>query len=413
LSIDPASNFLRSLKPKKQPRSDFFSHTRSYHSALEKHLQKGSDAIPNSAITHRLGTRTLKLGINLLGLAKIHLNSLTSLEKGGLTTWEDGEPTRQSTDFFNAVAEPLEESRFRSSKISHQLTSTIKTLRQQEEGLVRSNKNLLAEIIRLKHLENSLRTSEETASLLLVKAREMQAEMRSLSRQLITAQEDERKRISRELHDVIAQTLAGINVRLAILRSQSVANNKGFHEKIEVTERLVEQSVEIVYRFASDLRPLVLDDIGLIPALKSCINSFNELYGIRVKSSVSRSVEELNSSALTTLYRITQEALTNIGRHSEATIVNFEIRPNKRSIRMKIADNGQGFDLPKTSSKHQPERLGILGMRERAEMVGGTFQIETGVGKGTVILVKIPRAKNPGVLSQPKRKRSKTPPKMS
>jgi len=380
---------------------------------LEKHLQENSDGIPDSTITHRLGTRTLKLGINLLGLAKIHLNSLTSLEKAGLTTQENGEPNQQGSDFFNAVAEPLEEGRFKASKTGHQLSSTIETLRHHEEDLARSNKNLLAEITRLKEVENSLRTSEETASLLLGQAREMQDEMRSLSRRLITAQEDERRRISRELHDVIAQTLAGINVRLAVLRSQSVANNEDFHEKIEITERLVEQSVEIVHRFASDLRPVILDDIGLIPALKTCINSFSEVYGIEVKSSVSRSVEELNNSALTTLYRIAQEALANIGRHSEASIVNFELRPNKSSFRMKITDNGQGFASPETTSARQSTRLGILGMRERAEMVGGTFQIESVVGKGTVILVKIPRAKIPDELSKPKRKLSKTPSKIS
>lgn len=380
---------------------------------MEKYLLKNSDTIPDSAITHRLGTRTLKLGINLLGLARIHLNSLTSLKKAGLTTQENGEPNRQSSDFFNAVAEPLEESRFKASKVSHQLRSTIDTLRHNEEDLGRSNKRLLAEITSLKEVENSLRTSEETASQLLEQARKMQKEMRSLSRRLITAQEDERKRISRELHDVIAQTLAGINVRLAVLRLQSVANNEDFREKIEATERLVGQSVEIVHRFAYDLRPVVLDDIGLIPALKTCINSFSEAYGIEVKSSISRSVEELNNSALTTLYRITQEALTNIGRHSEASIVNFELRPNKSSFRMKITDNGQGFASPETSSARQSTSLGILGMRERAEMVGGTFQIESVVGKGTIILVKIPRAKIPDDLSKPKRKLPKTPSRIS
>ncbi|MDA9922015.1 sensor histidine kinase [Verrucomicrobiales bacterium] len=401
------------MKPKNQHRSKLRSFPQAYHSALEKHLQENSDGIPDSTITHGLGTRTLKLGINLLGLAKIHLNSLTSLEKAGLTTQENGEPNRQSSDFFNAVAEPLEEGRFKASKTGHQLSSTIETLRHHEEDLARSNKNLLAEITRLKEVENSLRTSEETASLLLEQAREMQEEMRSLSRRLITAQEDERKRISRELHDVIAQTLTGINLRLAVLRSQSVANNEDFHEKIQITEHLVEQSVEIVHRFAYDLRPVILDDIGLIPALKSFIKSFTEFYGVEVKTSISHSVEELNSSALTTLYRITQEALTNISRHSKASLVSFSIRPSKSSFRMRITDNGQGFALPEKTSKCQPKRLGILGMRERAEMVGGTFQIESVEGKGTAIQVEIPRARVPDESCKSKRRLLKTPSKIS
>ena len=103
----------------------------------------------------------------------------------------------------------------------------------------------------------------------------MQEQLRLLSRQLLSAQEEERKKISRELHDVIAQTLAGINVRLAALKKEAALNTKGLEHNITRTQRLVQHSVEIVHRFARELRPTVLDDLGLIPALHTFMKSFH------------------------------------------------------------------------------------------------------------------------------------------
>ena len=107
----------------------------------------------------------------------------------------------------------------------------------------------------------------------------MQEQLRLLSRQLLSAQEEERKRISRELHDVIAQTLTGINVRLATLKKEATLNTKGLERNIARTQRLVEKSVDIVHRFARELRPTVLDDLGLIPALHSFMKNFTRRDG--------------------------------------------------------------------------------------------------------------------------------------
>lgn len=368
------------------------SFSRSYESALAKHLLRDSDSILEPDASRKLGNRALKLDIGLLGIAMIHENALDSFAKKASSAPATDERTRHSTAFFDSVIVPIEESRFTASETTNRLNASIKTLTCRTEGLDSSNKNLLLEIVHRKEVAKSLRTSEKTTSLLLEQARKMQEEMRSLSRQLITAQEDERKRISRELHDVIAQTLAAISVQLAVLRSQSRANAEDFHEKIENTERLVEQSVEIVHRFASDLRPVVLDDIGLIAALKTYISSFTDQYGIPVKLTASPAVEELDSSSLTALFRITQEALTNIGRHSKSSMVKINFSSTKDAFRMKIGDNGQGFAMTGAISARVSPRLGILGMRERAEMIGGSFRIDSAVGEGTVIQVELPRA---------------------
>ncbi len=109
----------------------------------------------------------------------------------------------------------------------------------------------------------------------------LQEQLRQLSRQILSAQEEERKEISRELHDVIAQTLTGINVRLAALKKEAAVNTKGLDRNIARTQRLVEKSVDIVHQFARELRPAVLDDLGLIPALHSFMKNFTARTGVR------------------------------------------------------------------------------------------------------------------------------------
>src|SRR5206468_2392078 len=116
--------------------------------------------------------------------------------------------------------------------------------------------------------------SEQHYGQLLEQSLQMQEQLRRLSRQLLSAQEEERKKISRELHDVIAQTLTSINVRLATLKREAAVNTKGIEENIARTQELVQRSVDIVHRFARELRPTVLDDLGLIPAVHTFLKAF-------------------------------------------------------------------------------------------------------------------------------------------
>ncbi|HRH98747.1 MAG TPA: sensor histidine kinase, partial [Prosthecobacter sp.] len=234
--------------------------------------------------------------------------------------------------------------------------------------------------------------SEQTSSRLLEKSRQMQEELRHLSRQLLSAQEEERRKISRELHDVIAQTLTGINVRLAALKGESAASIKDLQSKITSTQRLVEKSVDIIHRFARELRPTVLDDLGLIPALQSFLKGYMEDTGIRVTLTVFAGIEHSDSDTRTVLYRIAQEALANVSRHSKASHADVSIQETEGLIRMEIKDDGQGFEVDGTTqAKTKNNRLGLLGMRERVEMVGGTFCVESTPGTGTTVRVEIPQ----------------------
>jgi len=224
----------------------------------------------------------------------------------------------------------------------------------------------------------------------------MQEQLRLLSRQLLSAQEEERKKISRELHDVIAQTLTGINVRLAALKKEATLNTKGLERNITRTQQLVEHSVNIVHRFARELRPTVLDDLGLIPALHTFMKSFREQTGIRVSLSVPAAVNNVSSDKRTVLFRVAQEALTNVARHAHASQADVNIQKLDGAICMKIKDNGKGFPAAGVLRGTRKKRLGLLGMRERVEMVRGKFTIESVTGKGTTILAQIPFADGRG-----------------
>ncbi|HEX5397718.1 MAG TPA: sensor histidine kinase [Verrucomicrobiae bacterium] len=222
----------------------------------------------------------------------------------------------------------------------------------------------------------------------------MQEQLRHLSHQLLSAQEDERKRISRELHDVIAQTLASINLRLASLKKEATLSPKGMERSIARTQALVAHSVDIVHRFARELRPTALDDLGLIPALHTFMKNFTEQTGIRVSLSAFSAIKEVKGDKRNVLYRVAQEALTNIARHAQASRAEVKIQKLADAICMEIKDNGKGFPAERVQQAKKNQQLGLLGMRERVQMVNGSFSVHSAVGKRTSIRVQIPLGKN-------------------
>ncbi len=258
------------------------------------------------------------------------------------------------------------------------------------EALTVRNQELNREILRRQAVETALKHSEQHQGKLLEQSREMQEQLRRLSHQILSAQEEERKLISRELHDVIAQTLTGINIHLTRLKVEAATSPESLPENISSTQRLVEKSVSIVHQFARELRPPVLDDLGLIPALHTYMKSFTAQTGIRVSLTAYAAVERLNGDQRTVLYRVAQEALTNIARHAHATRAEVKLQKLPRHLCLKIQDNGRGFQAGRLVQARQHTRLGLLGMRERVQMVGGRLTIKSTPGKGTTILAQIP-----------------------
>jgi signal transduction histidine kinase len=297
---------------------------------------------------------------------------------------------RRAGAFFAQAIIPLEKTHRAAQEINVHVSQLYHALRQRSGDLAASNRQLKREIAQRKSVEESLRKSEQHYGRLLEQSRRMQDQLRLLSHQLLLAQEEERKRISRELHDVIAQTLTGINVRLAALKKEAALNTKGIERNIARTQRLVEHSVNIVHRFARELRPAVLDDLGLIPALHTFMKNFSQQTGIRVSLSAFAAVEQVKGVKRTVLYRVAQEALTNVARHAQASRAEVKIQKLGGAICMEINDNGKGFQQERVLRAKKGKRLGLLGMRERLEMLGGNFAVTSAPGKGTAVLAQIP-----------------------
>jgi signal transduction histidine kinase len=365
--------------------------SRRYVAALRKHLKQGSQASLQPA--HALGRRSMTLGLETLDLARFHEQALITLVLPGYSPGIREQMVRRAGKFFAEAITPIEKTHRSAQEANGQLIQLNQALNQRSVDLTASNWQLQQEILQRKSAEESLRKSEQHYSRLLEQSRHMQEQLRLLSRQLLSAQEEERKMISRELHDQIAQTLTGINIRLASLKSESTLNTKGLQRKISSTQRLVEKSVDIVHRFARALRPTVLDDLGLIPALHSFMKSFAKHTGVRTSLTAFAAVERLDTAKRTVLFRVAQEALTNVARHAQASRVEVSIQKLPDCICMKIKDDGKSFNVERTLHANGGKRLGLLGMRERLEMVGGKFAVESSSGKGTTIQAQIPLGK--------------------
>jgi signal transduction histidine kinase len=243
---------------------------------------------------------------------------------------------------------------------------------------------------RLLVANRSKRKSQVDNRALLVESQIMQAKLRLLTRQILTAQEEERKKISRELHDEVVQTLVGINVELSALSKSSGSSARQLQDKIARTQRLVRHSVDTVHRFARELRPSVLDDLGLIPALHTYCKSLAERHKIKIKLTVFGGVEAMDEIGLTVLFRVAQEALTNVARHAKARVVRLTISQRPEAIRMEISDDGKAFEVGKVLRSRSQKRLGLVGMKERVEMIGGTLSIESVRNQGTTVQAEIP-----------------------
>lgn len=378
---------MSSTSPKKLKRTEL---PQIYHAALQKYLEEGPASSMEPA--HEQGRHAMVLGLETLDLARIHETALVALVLPGLSSsTRDGLMGRAGLFFAEAIT-PLEETHRGAREANIHLSQIVKALSQRTLELAASVEELKQEIAQRRAVEESLRLSQQTTSKLLEQSRQMQEKLRQLSRQLLAAQEEERRKISRELHDVIAQTLTGINLRLATLKTSATASTRVLRQNISSTQRLVEKSVDIVHRFARELRPAVLDDLGLIPALQFFMKSFTSDTGIRVTLTAFAGIEQVDSTRRTAFYRIAQEALTNVARHARASRAEVCIQSLNGSIHMEIKDDGCGFAVEGQPGAKQHNRLGLLGMRERIEMIGGIFCVESAPGRPTTIRVELPVA---------------------
>ncbi|MCX7671818.1 MAG: histidine kinase [Anaerolineae bacterium] len=223
---------------------------------------------------------------------------------------------------------------------------------------------------------------------------EREARLTDLFQQLVHSQEQERQRIARELHDETGQKLTALAMGLAAVET-GLANGE-----IEAVRRLThhlrelsDQAVVELRRIMSDLRPALLDDLGLTPALRSLVQQFAVQHpDLQISLTADRQLPRLTSECETVLYRVAQEALTNIGRHARATRATVTLAQRGDYVRLEISDNGIGFD-PNVAPRYAAGGgLGLAGMRERVALVGGRWSIHSAPGQGTQIAVELPLA---------------------
>jgi len=213
----------------------------------------------------------------------------------------------------------------------------------------------------------------------------MSEKLRRLALRLQTIREEERKTIARELHDELGQNLTVLKIQLSLLQKNSEENK--IKEKLNNLISICETTIKTVQEITSKLRPDILDELGLIPAIEWQLKKFSQATNIEYEFEINSNCTKLNPDHSIALFRILQEALTNVARHSNASKVKVSIEENDNECILKILDNGKGITLHQIES---PNSIGILGMKERATVLGGEFMIKSTMNSGTLVCVKIP-----------------------
>jgi two-component system sensor histidine kinase DegS len=215
--------------------------------------------------------------------------------------------------------------------------------------------------------------------------------MRFYARQITRAQENERKRIARELHDDTAQALIHLARRLDNLATQHAEMSESAEERLEEFQELIDDILQGVRRFSRDLRPSALDDLGLLPALEGLMGDIEAGNGVETGLRICGDRQRLPPEVELALFRIVQEALNNAKRHSQASQVVTTVEFGKGGTRITVDDDGQGFEVPdRAGDLVSTGKLGLIGMQERAQLLGGTLKIRSKPGKGTTVTVEIP-----------------------
>jgi signal transduction histidine kinase len=359
-----------------------------YVAALRIHL--GRKAAGNGDRARDLGRSALAHGLVTRDLANIHQQALIAQAPRYDLADPGDSSIKRAGFFFSQALIPLEAAQRATRETNRNLKLRNEALRQHTTALAAGNRQLEREIVRRKAGEEVIRRGREQYQQLFLASQIMQQKLRRLTHQIISAQEEERKEISRELHDEVVQTLVGINVELSALGRGAAAGAHNMKEKIAHTQRLVEHSVNSVHRFARELRPAVLDDLGLIPALLAFSKNLAARKKLKIQMTAFSGVEALDGARRTVLFRVAQEALTNVARHAHATLVKLNITEVSGGVRMEISDNGRSFPVSRALLARSRKRLGLIGMKERIEMVGGKLVIESLPGQGTTVRAEIP-----------------------
>lgn len=251
--------------------------------------------------------------------------------------------------------------------------------KQLSDSLEVTRTSLVDYITKRKQTEEALHRSE--------------AELRRLSSHLLKAQEEERKRIARELHDGIGQSLSAIKFKVETALNEMGQENPGQVVKsLEAVVPVAQEAVEEVRRISRNLRPSILDDLGILATISWMCREVETIYsGIRIEKQIDIEEHDMPDSLKIIIYRVLQESFNNIAKHSQATLVRLSLKGADGKVELAIDDNGMGFDVEQVLSGEQSKRgIGLAGMKERTELSGGSFSVESHKGAGTTVRASWP-----------------------
>jgi signal transduction histidine kinase len=240
-------------------------------------------------------------------------------------------------------------------------------------------------------LASSRTRAVEIANEITRDLRDSTEQLQAVSRRLVDVQESERRQFSRELHDRVGQNLTALSINLDILKTQIADNgNQAFRSRLNDASAWLESTAGAIENVMSELRPPMLDDYGLLPALQWYANEFSDRTGIRVRVDGDERMDRLTQASEIGLFRIAQEALNNVAKHAHAKRVDITLEHSGSQFMMSIADDGGGLDSVSVPASKRRPGLGMMTMRERTQAIGGQFEVAAAPGGGTRVVVRIP-----------------------
>ncbi len=355
----------------------------TYHEALADYLAHPDESTLQQA--YELGRAAMTAGLGVVDLIRLHHRALA---EGSLPA--DAAQSVNALESFLLEALSPFEAAYRGFRGARERLQQINgVLAQRNEELSRTNLHLEEEVRTRQRVEGALRESKDHYFRLFQQAHSMERDLRELSGKVLSAQEDERKRISRELHDEVGQALTAVNVAVAMLKKQAQSDDS-FGKRVAEAEQLIAQTMETVHCFARELRPAMLDHLGVHSALRDHVGTFTRRTGIKTELHASPDLQKIDGPTSEVVFRVVQEALNNTFKHAKATSARVDLASCDGALSLEVADNGCAFSLEEKLGSKPTGRLGLLSMQERVRNVNGTFSIESVAGSGTTIRVQIP-----------------------
>ena len=369
-----------------EPSAEAAANERQALEELRESIQKNV-----AALEQAVQSENLELSV---GLREAILKYWESMEP--VFEWTPGEKAAQGRAFLRRSVVPHRDAVLAAAGRVGELSARQTSERQQQ--ILQTQKDLQADLRRIAGLAllvggivafaSILRTRslEATAAVHLAEIEQHAAELRNLSQKLSKAQEQERRSLSRELHDQVGQMLTALSMELGNVEELRYAPGEEFARRLGEAKKLNQETVRTVRNISSGLRPSVLDELGLAPALQWQAREFSRRSGVPVELQIDGELDDLPDEYRTCIYRVVQEGLTNSARHAGARSIRVTLHGGADMLSLTVEDDGSGFDVQQVRGRG----LGLLNIEERVLELGGRVQLRSGPARGTLIRCEIP-----------------------